>query len=153
MKRIILMAVLGAVLTAGAIAEAHHRPSHSHGKNPSANSKRCSKPAKVAFVLSGTWLSNSGNTVEMDVTRANRHARRAGFSDPFSATATKSVRLRGYEEGETPDSDDKVHAVGKVERFRRGCDNPTTTDESDRYGAVTIRKFVIHDRDPEEQGS
>ena len=142
MKRLALSAVLGLALVATSVAPADHRPSHSP------DSKRC-KPAKVAFVLKGTYVSHAGNEVTLDVTRANRNARRAGFTDPFTDTATRSVRLSGYEEGEQPDQDDRVRAVGKVDRFKRGCDNPTSTSNGDRYGDVTIRRFVIIDRDAE----
>ena len=156
MKKIALAAVLGATVVAP-VADAHHRSSHQRGPN----GNHC-RAIQKAFVLKGTFQSLAQNgdqtTVTLDVTRANRPARRAGYSDPFEATvASNRVRQNGFEDGETPDAGgdpagdpaDKVMVLGKVAFYRRGCDNPTTEDESDRSGAVTIRRVVIVDRDAE----
>ena len=93
----------------------------------------------------------------LDVTSANRHARRylelatrpskkAPAQDtPISDTVDGKaiVRLVGFEQGETPDADDRVKVIGRVTRVKK---DDTTTERK-----LDIRRIVIKDVDPETE--
>jgi hypothetical protein len=145
-RRIHLLAVLVAacgVLAAPGIAQAG--PGKSCVKKPFVNK---------AFVVKGTLSDFEADTsadpgyqgsVEITVTRANRHARRSGVDagDSFTAdTSTDAFRL-AISGGTTPDSGDKVRIVGKVAVERKKCAPEKTLAE--RYGDVNIRRVKIID--------
>ncbi len=141
LRKILILAVLAAMLVAVPGAQANHKPSHSPN-----GPRDCT--VNKAFVLKGTFESGDANTVSFDVTSGNRHARRAGFegddangdNDKFTADPTRGpVRYSGYEDGESAEAGDKVRAVGKIVYNR--C--------TGEYGAVTIRSAKVIDGDAE----
>jgi hypothetical protein len=164
-----------ALLVAPPVGQAHHKPGHTNGpKNGQHNSQRCKKPAtNVGFVVRGTLTSFTPDnpatpavneaSVSITVTGANRHARNSGElvdtdpvapgtqvqGGPFTVSGAADpfkVQLVGFEVAETPAAGDSVKIVGKIARTKAKC-APQGTSLADRYGAVNIRKVVIHDAD------
>jgi hypothetical protein len=163
-----------ALLAVPAVGQAHHKPGHTHGpKGDHPSSKGCKKPAKnVGFVVRGTLTSFTADvpatpaneaSVNITVTRANRHARNSGEladtdpgtpgtqvqGDPYAVNGSTdpfTVKLVGFEPAETPAAGDAVKIVGKVARTKARC-APAGTSLADRYGQVNVRRVVIHDAD------
>jgi hypothetical protein len=125
-----------------------HAKAKGHAKIK-AHAKNC-KTIKVGFVVSGTYVSHTSDTVTLTVTNANRHARHSGemAGATFTVAAGDAfiLTLEGYEGADTPSAGDFVHVVGKIEVEKKKCaDDGTST--ADRYGELDVRKVVISDRD------
>jgi hypothetical protein len=155
MKRLILATALGAVVAVGGTAQAAHKPNHAP-KTP-----KCT--VKKAFTVKGVLAAGSTVTATgvqaIDVTRANSHARKAGYgpdtteadsaNDPgtYELPAGKTVKLRGYEESETPAEGDKVRVLGKIAYDR--CGESKDGDAKGYEGDPVIRKIQVIDSDDE----
>jgi hypothetical protein len=128
-------------------------------------SKRCAKTPMVGYMVSGTLVSFSANTVTLTVTGANSHARNSGdIADTDAGTpgvqvegATYTVaaaadpfeaKLHGYNDADTPSVGDEVHVFGKIPRTKKKC-AAEGTSLADRYGTVNVLKVSIFDRDPD----
>ncbi len=156
--RLIGLVGAAAVLTAvPAVALANHNPNAN--PNHGSKGKRCT--VNRGFVVKGT-LDSGGFTadtdaaagdqpsVRIDVTRANRHARRAGVAagETYTAGAASDsfkLRLVEFEAGESPgaadgNAADKVRIIGKIAYTKKRCANSG-------YGAVNVRKVHIIDVD------
>ena len=142
-KTILLTTALGAALAAGGVA-AEARPG-AHGKGATkagkakGHAKKCAKARKVGFVVRGTFVSGTGRTVTLTVTKANRHARKSGLvtaGENFTITARKVryVHRSGPSDAEVGD---KVRVVGKVTKLKKGCSASGFTP------AATARKVTV----------
>jgi hypothetical protein len=128
------------------------------------------------FIVRGTLVSYTADnpttpavneaSVQITVTGANRHARVSGELTDTNATKPGvqvnggsytvigngtppdpfSVRLSGYETGESPAAGDKVRIFGKITVTRKKC-AAAGTSVADRYGAVNVRRVRIIDAD------
>jgi hypothetical protein len=142
---------------------------HGHGK-------KSDRFRGVGFTLRGVDYKGATPTTEsrasqtlsefsLDVTGANRHAYRylgltdrpskrepaqdKSIKDTFDGKA--SVRLVGFEQGEQPDSDDRVKVIGRVTRTRKGdSDSGSTTTSAPSERKLDIRRIVIKDADTTE---
>jgi hypothetical protein len=167
------LAAGGALVVAPTVGWAHHKDGHTKGPAGGQQSKRCKKPAtNVGFVVRGTLTAFTADdtattaneaTVSIAVTGANRHARNSGDladMDParsgtqveggaFTVGASADpfrVQLEDFEAAEAPAAGDSAKIIGKIARTKAKCAAPGTS-VADRYGAVNIRKVVIHDAD------
>jgi hypothetical protein len=146
MTRLIMMVALGAMLALAGTAGAKHKPKHDCTTNK-------------AFVVKGVLTDSSTVTTtavnDFDVTRANSHARKAGFgpdrpgadsaNDPgsYELPAGKTVKLVDYEDGESPAAGDKVRVLGKI-----AFDSCTRDGDPRGYeGDPVIRKIQVIDSD------
>lgn len=159
-RRYRLIGLLGAA-TALAVAPAIAQAGHNPNANPNHGSKGKRCTVKRGFVVKGT-LASGGFTADADaatgeqpsvtinVTGANRHARKAGVTVPgtyavSAASDAFTLRLVEFESGESPgaadgNAADKVRIVGKVAYTKKRCANSG-------YGAVNVRKVQIIDVD------
>jgi hypothetical protein len=181
MKRLRSTALLiaaAALLAVPAIGQANHQPNHNPGAKAKGKGKGKAKSRCVVnkgFVVRGTLASlatyvadnpatpiNEAN-IPVNVTGANRHARRAGVEvgETYTADGTPttpatvdnddpfSVQLSGYEVGLTPPDGpsvgDRVRIIGKVAVTKRKCEPNASLAE--RYDAVNVRKVKIVDAD------
>jgi hypothetical protein len=97
-------------------------------------SRKCKRAHSVGFVAKGSLKSYTEDSVTLDVTRANRHARSflAG-AEPTFTLGTARVRFSGVTDadgnGAVDFADvlptDKVVATGKATRPKRGCEGET----------------------------
>jgi len=158
----------GALLALPAIGLATPGNSNGHGNSQgSANSCK----VKKGFVVRGTLVSYTADDaltpgdqtkVTLKVTGGNRHARRSGeLADQdatkpgfqvkggeYVATAADdafTLKLNGYDSGDTPSVGDKVHVIGKIALTKKRCAPDKSREE--RYGASNIKKVTISDRD------
>jgi hypothetical protein len=156
-RTITLAAAAGALAAVPAVSDAHHRQGH---QQP--GTKRC--VVKPAFFVKGTITSFSANSVTISVTGANKHARRSGdladqdpnkagvqvkgatYAATSSAADTFTLKLTGYESGESPGVGDKVRILGKIELTRKRC-AAAGTSLADRYGDVNIKRVRVIDGD------
>ena len=153
MKRVVLATALGAVLAVGGTAQAGHKQSHT----PKSPKCTVSKAFSVKGVLTGGSTVTATGVQSFDVTRANSHARKAGYGPDTTSTDSandpgshelptgKTVKLSGYEEGESPAAGDKVKVLGKI-AFDR-CGESKDGDAKGYEGAPTIRKIQVIDAD------
>ena len=97
-------------------------------------SRKCKRPISVGFVAAGSLASYTAETVTLDVKRANRHAR--SYIESAGSTFTLGsarVRFAGVTDadgnGAVDFADvlptDKVVAIGKATRPKRGCEGET----------------------------
>lgn len=158
LQTIASLAAAGALLAVPTVGQAHHGAPHGKAKG---HGKSCANKPTVnkGFVVKGTLVSyNAGlpatgdETVTVNVTRRNRHARRVTLPTPYvlnSSTDRNGFRvvLSGYETGEVPTNGptagDKVRIIGKVAVTRKKCATPPTG----RYGDVDVRRVRIVDAD------
>jgi hypothetical protein len=93
--------------------------------------RRCKRTHSVGFVVKGSLASFTAESVTLDVKRANRHAR--GYIKTAGSTFTLGaarVRFVGVTDGDSSGTvdladvqpTDKVVAVGKATRPKRGCE-------------------------------
>jgi hypothetical protein len=148
-----LLAACIALVALPGLAEAERGKGKGKGK-----AKKC--VIHPGFVVKGTLVSFTADkadttdtneaSVALKVTGANKHARRSGISKGDEVTYTAAddkdgfkVRLSGYEEGNTPDDNDKVRVVGKIAYTKKKCAPDKTREE--RYGDVNVRRVKILD--------
>jgi opacity protein-like surface antigen len=142
----------------------------SHGRDKAAqkqsHGKKSDRFRGVGFTVRGVNFqgtvppeSRESQTVSefsLDVTSANKHARRylglteksrqlrqnhsqTSINDTVDGKAI--VRLVGFEQGEQPDADDRVNVVGRVSRTRKSDSSSSTERKLD------IRRITIKDVD------
>jgi hypothetical protein len=144
MKKLIITAAVSALALPVAAADA--RPGHGHGHGNAAvdqytpqppqthQPRRCKRTQSVGFVVKGALASYTADTVTLDVKRANRHARSyiESAGSEF-ALGTARLRFRGVTDGNGDGAvdladvqpTDKVIAIGKAVRPKRGCEGQT----------------------------
>jgi hypothetical protein len=129
-----------------------------HGKHKGRGKGHSHCVIHVAYVVKGKLVSFTPDdpsttgtneaVVELTVTGANKHARRSGVhkGDDISYTAATDpngfkVSLSGYGTGESPQANDKVRVVGKIEYTKKKCAPGKTREE--RYGDVNVRRVKV----------
>ena len=97
-------------------------------------SRKCKRTQAVGFVVKGSLAGYTAETVTLDVKRANRHARSyLTAADSTFTLGTARVRFAGVTDADgngTVDfadvlPTDKVVAIGKATRPKRGCEGET----------------------------
>ena len=157
-------AIAALAVPAAAVAE---NQGGTHSRSAEQRSAHQKKTQKVAFVVTGTLTGETvaatdraagGETLSLDVTSANRHARQGFDADPrlsrsfIEKTGTEgtkeftvdsngaSVRLA---EGQTDlAAGQQIKLIGKVERTRTRTESGKPTWS---YGTPDIRKVVVTD--------
>lgn len=97
-------------------------------------SRKCKRPHAVGFVAKGSLTSFTEETVTLDVKRANKHARK--YIEAAGSTFTLGdarVKFVGVTDGNTSGAvdladvlpTDKVVAIGKATKPKRGCEGET----------------------------
>jgi hypothetical protein len=158
--------ILTALAAAGALAAvpvgADANNGSAHAQNGSNHGCDHHPTVTRSFVLTGRLVSYDGNTVEITVKNANRHARHSGeITDQdankagvqvkgasYSVSDTSDsfvVKESGYETGENPAAGDKVRIRGRISYTRKHCAPELST--ADRYGAPNIRRVRFIDVD------
>ena len=127
-RLMVLATAVAAVAAAPGIADAGKPANPGSKGNGKGSVKRCAKQAKRGFTVKGTFVSGDATTVELLITKVNRHAKAAGYDpgETVSFTPPKPVRYLDYEPGEAPDTDDRVHVRGKALFKKKKCGGPTT---------------------------
>ena len=107
----------------------------SQGHGPT---KRCAKQLKRGLVVKGTFVSGDATTVEVLITKVNKHAKAAGYDpgETASFTPVRGVSYVEYEPSEPADTDDPVRVVGRAVYTKRKCGGPTTVFDSARKAKV-----------------
>ena len=147
--------LIGLVAAAVALALV---PATAVAKNDGTSGKSCDAKNK-AFVVKGTFVSSTADSVTLTVTRANRHARRSGElvdTDAgtegtqvtySSASDDYTLKLSGYDgDTDTPSPGDKVRVKGKIAYTKKRC-APEGTSVEDRYGDVNVKRVKLIDKD------
>jgi hypothetical protein len=115
-------------------------------------SRKCKRTHAVGFVAKGTLASYTAETVTLDVKRANRHARSyLAAADSTFTLGTARVRFAGVTDADANGTvdfadvlpTDKVVAIGKATRPKRGCDGETV---------LKLRKLQVVRPEAEESG-
>jgi hypothetical protein len=97
-------------------------------------SRKCKRTHPVGFVAKGTLASYTDETVTLDVTRANRHARSyLAAADSTFTLGNARVRFAGVTDADGNGAidfadvlpTDKVVAIGLATRPKRGCEGET----------------------------
>ena len=165
MKKMILTAAAALSVLALPVAVADARPGHGGGKGHDGRadgvqqddgtkrgSRKCKRTHAVGFVVKGSLASFTAETVTLDVKRANRHAR--SYLEAAGSTfalGTARVRFKGVTDADTSGTvdfadvlpTDKVVAIGKATRPKRGCEGETV---------LTLRKLQVIRPEAEESG-
>lgn len=138
---------------AGQIPATQSEDGRSAAGNPTApTSRKCRRAQSVGFTVSGSLASFDAGTVTLDVKRANRHARgyitAAGSTFELGSARVKFAGITDNDGSGTIDfadvqPTDKVVAVGKASRPKRGCEGETT---------LKLRKIQVVRPDAEEAG-
>ena len=147
--------LIGLVAVAVAVALV---PATAVAKNDGTHGKSCDVKNR-AFVVKGTLVSTTADSVTLTVTRANRHARRTGeLVDTDAGTEGTQVTyssasdeyklvLSGYDgAADTPSAGDKVRVKGKIAYTKKRC-APEGTSVEDRYGDVNVKRVKLIDKD------
>ena len=131
-----LATAVAAVAVGPGVAEAG-KPANPGSQGQGAT-KRCQKNVKRGLVVKGTFVSGDATTVELLITKVNRHAKAAGYDpgETVSFTPTKGVSYVDYEASEGADSDDPVRVQGKAAFTKKKCGGPTTVFDSARKAKV-----------------
>lgn len=113
-------------------------------------SRKCAKPRRVGFVVRGTFVSGDATSVTLKVLKANRHALRSGLvtiGEDFTAAPTRAGRIRYVNRSGPGDAQatDKVRAVGKVTKLKRGCSSQNFTPRA------KVRKVTVVAPEPDDQ--
>ncbi len=116
---------------AGQNAAPQNAGQYLEGRRPN---RRCKRTQSVGFVVKGSLAGSTAETITLDVTRANRHARRwiEAAGSEFTLGNAR-VRFRGVTDGDASGAvdfadvqpTDKVVAIGKAIRPKRGCEGET----------------------------
>ena len=166
MKKMILTAAAALSVSAFPVALADARPGHGGGKGHDGRahgvqqddrttrggSRKCKRTHAVAFVVKGSLASFTAETVTLDVKRANRHARSyLEAAESTFALGTARVRFKGVTDADASGAvdfadvlpTDKVVAIGKATRPKRGCEGETV---------LKLRKLQVVRPEAEESG-
>jgi hypothetical protein len=132
-----LATAVAALAVAPGVAEAV-KPTNP-GSQGKGSAKRCAKQVKRGLVVKGTFVSGDATTVELLVTKVNKHAKAAGYDpgETVSFTPSKGVSYVDYEASEPADSDDRVRVVGRAVYTKKKCSGgPATVFDSARKAKV-----------------
>jgi len=141
------LAIPAAVLAKGPGGD-HGQSNGQHGNpnkpnKPNHVNKRCKHQPKVGFVLGGKLdTASTAETITVDVTRSNKHSKPFVTDGKFTFnTAGVNVRYVGDNPFTTPGAelhrtDWKVQVIGKVIKYKKGCN-------ADNTPAPTVRKATV----------
>ena len=156
MKKLFPVALIAAAaIVVPAQANKPADPGKSNSAHTQANSHKC-KPHKVGWVVKGTLVSQAltkntdgtySGTVNIDVTRTNKHAKaEKGKTDSqytLDHAKAKFIVTDQAPTGTVDETDlrpgDRVKLIGKITTLSKKCDQTGFT------ATTTIRQVVFHD--------
>lgn len=142
-SRIAAVAVVAALVAAPATAVA--------AKGGQGKAKSCQKTGTRGFQLTGALVSMTADSVTLEVTSANRHARNSGelVGETYTVPAGDAFVLKLGDDGAAvPTPGDRVKVKGRIALTKKRC-APEGTSTADRYATPDVTRVTISDREPE----